>query len=325
MKSAFWFAIAGICLSLLGGCASPHAVDRGLRVSPEMRQEVERLVAHEKVSNQLVYQLGTAGADACTDAPLHYRSPFSLLYNNAGLPSAEMRKAIFDLEGIEDQALLQTHLPALQAYDGARVVAVNGISTRNPGKVLGTMLEALEQRRPLDLKLEDGRYLQAAGQPGCPSLVGGDFTGKGRSVENFGIYEVVPTAWAKVVRTPDETAFVLARSIYFTGAEGRLKLRNALFAGAAVSGVLRALTFGVSAIVADPKHIAVQARRRANRADADAFAVRLMARAGFDTGAALVFAERSLAEGTAWPEECDELRFDRERLDALRALLLQKS
>lgn len=323
MKTAIRFVILGACLSLLGGCASTRPVDRGVRVSPEMRQEVERLFAHEKTANQLVYRLGTAGKDECTDAPLHYRSPFSLLYNSDSLPSAEMRKAIFDMEGLEDQALLQTHLPELQPYDGAHVIEVNGASTRNPAKVLGTIFTALEERRPLQLKLEDGRSLQTAGQEGCPSLVSGDFTGKGRSAENLGIIELVPTAWAKVAHTPDETAFVLARSIYFTGAEGRVKLRNALFAGAAVSGMLRALTFGVSAIVADPKRIAVQARRRANRADADAFAVRLMRRAGFDAGAALAFAERSLAEGAAWPEECEELRFDRERLDALRAALQQ--
>ena len=42
------------------------------------------------------------------------------------------------------------------------------------------------------------------------------------------------------------------------GADGRLKLRNALFAGAAVQGVPRALSFGVGSTVAAPKRIAVR-------------------------------------------------------------------
>jgi hypothetical protein len=318
MKTACWIAIAAIGTTLLSGCATSRPVDRTLHVSDETRQEVKRLLGQERQSNQLVYRLSTVGADQCADAPLRYRTPFSLLFNSPALPSAEMRTAIFQEAGIDSQALFQAHLPEFERYDGAHVVAVNGESTANPNKVLGAMLRAAKDRGKLSLRLEDGSTIEALPQPACPSLVYGDFTGIARQAEGMGIFEMQPTAWAKLARSPDEMAFILARSIYFTGAEGEQKLRHALYAGAAVSGVLRAVTFGVSSLVADPKRIAVHARRRANLEDADAFAVQLMRRAGFDVNAALTFAQRSIDEGSAWPKECEELHFDQARLDALR-------
>jgi len=51
------------------------------------------------------------------------------------------------------------------------------------------------------------------------------------------------------------------------GADGRLKLRNALFAGAAVPGLPRALSFGVGSIAAAPKRIAVRMRRSARSSE----------------------------------------------------------
>jgi hypothetical protein len=322
MQRCFWLAVSAICLLLLGGCATNPAVDRSVTVSAETRAEVKRLLDHELATNQLVYQLSRVGVEDCKDAGLDFRAPFSLLYNNTGLSSKEMRTAIFNAYGLEGQAMFQSHTPELAAYDGARVVEVNGESTHNPNKVLGSTLQAMQKQRKLSLKFEDGRSVEALGQRACPSLVNGDFTGIAKHAVNYGGFiEMLPTAWAKLIRTPDELAFVLARSIYFTGAEGQAKLRHALYAGAAVSGVLRAVTFGVSALVTDPKTLAVQARRRANRLDADAFALRLMRRAGFDVNAALAFAQRSLDEGAIWPGECDELRFDQERFDALKAAL----
>jgi hypothetical protein len=316
-----WLALPALLL-LLSGCATSPAVDRSLTVSDATRSEVRRLVEHDLASNGVNYRLSIAGADDCRDAGLQHRSPFSLLFNATALPSAEMRTAIFQLYGLEHQARLQAHTPELAAYDGARVVAVNGESTANPGKAMGSLFRALDKQRPLTLRLEDGRSVEAQPQRACPGIISGDYTGIAKAPENFGgIVELVPTAWAKVVRTPDELAFVLARSVYFTGAEGQHKLRHALYAGAAVSGVLRALTFGVAQLVADPKRLAVQARRRLNRQEADAFALRLMRRAGFDVHAAVAFARRSIEEGAIWPEECDELRFDQERLAALQKLI----
>lgn len=312
-------ALSALCLLLLAGCATSPAVDRNLRVSSEVRSEVQRLVEHDLASNGVLYRLSVAGADACPDAGLQHRSPFSLLFNATALPSAEMRTAIFQLYGLEHQARLQAHTPELAPYDGARVVAVNGESTANPAKAMASLFQSLDRQRPLSLRLEDGRSVEALPQRACPGIISGDYTGIAKAPENFGgIVELVPTAWAKVVRTPDELAFVLARSVYFTGGEGQHKLRHALYAGAAVSGVLGGLTFGLSNLVADPKRMAVQARRRLNRQEADAFALELMRRAGFDLNAALAFARRSIEEGAIWPEECDELRFDRERLEALQ-------
>ena len=319
MLSTRRLALPALCLLLLTGCATSPAVDRGLRVSSEMRSEVQLLVEHDLASNGLVYRLSVAGADACVDAGLQRRSPFSLLFNPTALPSAEMRTAIFQLYGLEHQARLQAHTPELAPYDGALVVAVNGESTANPGKAMGSLLRALDREQPLTLRLEDGRKVEALPQRACPGIVGSDYSGRAKAAENFGgIVELVPASWAKLVRTPDELAFVLARSVYFTGGEGQHKLRHALYAGAAVSGVLGGLTFGLSNLVADPKRMAVQARRRLNRQEADAFALGLMRRAGFDVKAALAFARRSMEEGAIWPDECDELRFDQERLDALQ-------
>ena len=95
-------------------------------------------------------------------------------------------------------------------------------------------------------------------------------------------------------------------------------MRFALYGGAAVSGVVRALTFGVGTLLVDPKTVAIRMRRRANRTEADAFAVVAMRSAGFDPQAALVFAQRSLVESRAWPADSDELKFDSERIAALK-------
>lgn len=311
------FCILSVCL--LAGCATHPSVDRGMRVSDQTRNEVKRMIEHDLASNQLVYRLSIVGAEECRNAGLQHRSPFSLLFNSAVLPSAEMRTAIYQAYGLEHQARLQAHTPELAPYDGLLVVSVNGESTADPGKAIGGLLRALDQQRTLKLGLEDGRTVEALPQRACPGIISGDLTGNAKAAENFGgIIELVPTAWAKVVRTPDELAFVLARSVYFTGGEGQHKLRHALYAGAAVSGVLRALTFGIGPLIADPKRLAVQARRRLNRTEADAFALRLMRRAGFDIHAALSFARRSMDEGAIWPDECDELRFDQERFEALQ-------
>lgn len=71
-------------------------------------------------------------------------------------------------------------------------------------------------------------------------------------------------------------------------------------------------------LLVDAKTIAVRLQRRASRSDADVFAVKAMRRAGFNPHAAVVFAQRSLDEGQAWPADSDELKFDGERIAALK-------
>lgn len=319
MQSRCITLLAGaLLLAGLGGCAATgQRVERDAQVSDSALREARYRIDATRDTNALLYRLSVAAAAECAQDDAVYRAPFSLLYNDAAAESAELRSAVFRVAGIAELPALQAHSPALQGYDGAHVVSINRTAADNAGKTLAALQKTAAAHGALELAFEDGRTLAVQPQPACPSLVFTDYSGRLKEAVGAGHVELTPKAWLQVTHGADERAFVLARSIYFTGAEGEARLRHALYGGAAVSGVLRGLTFGLSALVVEPKTLAVRARRSANRLDADAFALRVMTRAGFDPHAAVALARRSLDEGGAWPGDCDELRFDAGRLAAL--------
>jgi hypothetical protein len=312
-------AIAALALSGLTGCASTgRQVNREAPVSPEVLREAKDMIDSTRQTNALLYRLSTAAAVDCAAADAPYRAPFSLMFNAQDIKSDELRTAIFRVSGIAELPTLQAHAPAVSRYEGARIVTINRQSTTNLNKAFKAMRDAVSANQSIELTMDDGRSLTALPLPACPTLVFTDYAGQVAEPISGGGVEVTPKSWLQLARNDDERAFILARSIYFTGAEGEAKLFHALLGGAAVSGVLKGLTFGLSALVIDPKTLAVRARRSANRAGADAFALRVMQRAGFDRHAALALAQRSLDEGGAWPRDCDELKFDAARLAALK-------
>lgn len=311
-------AISVLALAALTGCASTRQVQRDAPVSAATLDEARYQIDTTRQTNAMLYRLSTAAADQCTITDAAERAPFSLLFNGANT-SEELRTAIYRVSGAAEQPVMQAHVPALKAYDGARVLSVNGQSTDNINKVYSTLRKALENKSSLELTLDSGHSLTITPVPACPSFVVTDYSGRLKEAfNNFNGFEVTPRSWLQLARTEDERAFILARSLYFTGAQGDPKLRHAYYGGAAVSGVLRGLTFGLGNLIVDPKAIAVRLRRSADRKDADAFALNVMRRAGFDPLAALAFAQRSIDEGSAWPSEAEELRFDLDRLAAFK-------
>lgn len=323
MSARIILTIAASVLALaLTGCTTVRHIERDAPVSAEKLEEAKYLIDTTRQTNALVYRLSTASADKCTASDAPHRAPFSLLLNGANNPSEELRTAIYRVAGIAELPVVQIHTPALHAYEGARVLTVNGKSTSNMNKVFTAMHDALEDNHALELTFDDGRSLTAAPVAGCTALVSTDYTKQLKeSFNNFNGVEVTPASWLKLARNDNERAFVLARSIYFTDAAGQGKLFSAYLGGSAASGVLRGLTFGLGTLVVDPKMVAVRMRRNANRTDADLFALSIMRRAGFDAQAALAFAQRSIEEGGVWPSEADELKFDADRLAALKRAL----
>ena len=314
-------ALSGCVLAGMTGCASTRQVQRDTPVSTAMLDEAKYQIDSTRHTNAMLYRLSTAAADQCTATDASRRAPFSLLFNGANT-SEELRTAIYRVSGVAELPVIQAHVPELQVYDGVRVLKVNRQSTDNINKVYSRLRDAFENNESLELTLDDNRSVTTKPVLACPSFVVVDYSGRLKEAfNNFNGYEAIPRYWLPLARTEDERAFILARSLYFTGAQGEAKLRHAFYGGAAVSGVLRGLTLGLGNLIVEPKAIAVQLRRKGDRSDADLFALNVMRRAGFDPQAALQFAQRSMVEGGTWPSEADELRFDADRLGALRRSL----
>lgn len=306
--------LMAFALVMLSGCAATRpALDHHASVPPAKLEAARDIVDGMRNTNAVIYQLATAGSAVCAESDPHYRAPFSMLFNAAGIADLEMRNALYALLRVDQHPLLQAHAPSLQQYDGAEIVAINGQSADEQHKLIQVVEKAVDANADLQVTLADGRQLVTRGLSACPTQVLTAYFGPLREAQLVGYKDVTPKGWSQLARNRDEQAFVLARSVYFTAGEGRVKLRNALYAGAAANGALRALTFGLSAIVVDAKTVAVRARRAANRSDADLFAVQLMTAAGFNPAAAASFAAYSLKEGAAWPSDCDELKFDQQR------------
>lgn len=321
LKTMAAMALAGCVLAGMTGCASTRQVQRDKPVSAAALEEAKYQVDTTRRTNALLYRLAIAAADMCMATDASHRAPFSLLFNGANT-SEELRTGIYQVSGVAELPAIQAHAPDLQAFDGARVVMVNRQSTDNINKVYSRLRDAFENNESLELTLDDNRSVTTKPVPACPSFVVVDYSGRLKEAfNNFNGYEAIPRYWLTLARTEDERAFILARSLYFTGAEGEAKLRHAFYGGAAVSGVLRGLTLGLGNLIVEPRTIAVQLRRNGERSDADLFGLNAMRRAGFDPQAALQFAQRSIVEGGTWPSEADELRFDADRLAALRRSL----
>lgn len=319
VKRYVLIAGATAMLGALTGCASISApVDQTMKVSDAVMAEARHIVDEERTNNAMMYRMGVAAGKLCGDGEQQYRAPFSLLVNN---PTAkpEMRAALYAVIHAGKLPVLQAHAASLAGYEGAEVAAINGESLEKPAKAVTALAKAVRANEPIQLRLADGRQLAAQPVVACPSGVMVNFFGKTHEALDVGVTEVLPRSWSHLPASADERAFLLARSMYFTGGEGGGKLRAAGFGGAVANGLLRAVTLNLSGAVVDLKTQAVRLRRASTREDADEFAVRVMAMAGFDPAAALAFAKRSQTEGAAWPDECAELRFDAERLARLEA------
>jgi hypothetical protein len=274
----------------------------------------------ERTNNAMMYRMGVAASALCGDGELQYRAPFALIINN---PTAkpEMRAALYAVIHADKLPVLQALAPSLAGYDGTEVAVLNGESFEKPQKAVAALGKAVRANEDITLRFADGRQVVTHAISGCPSTVMVNFFGKAREPVDVGATEVLPRSWSQLPANEDERAFIMARSMYFTGSEGGAKLRNAALGGAVVNGILRAATLNLSGAVVDLKTQAVRARRASNRTDADAFALRVMVKAGFDPSAALAFARRAQAEGAAWPEDCAELRFDAQRIEQMQATL----
>jgi hypothetical protein len=314
-------SIALLTLAVLSGCASSGGLNRQAPVSEAKLSQARAMVNSQRQYNEVVYKL-SAGARACAEGAPQYRAPFSLLFNNKAIKDQELRNALYAVLGAEDQPVLQAHTAAMRPYDGAQVVSINGTQITDQFKALRAEMDAVGGNATIHLVLADGRAVDTQPLKACNSLVISDSTSTIKeALFTGGPIELTPISWTQLAGSEDEQAFILARSVYFTSGEGSGKLRTALYAGAAVNGVLRGLTFGLSGFIGDAKTGAVRTRRGANQSDADVFALRLMKDAGYKPGAALDFARRSQSEGNAWPADCDELKFDASRIGKLQQAL----
>lgn len=318
LKMLVILAATAMTFVSLNGCSTAQRkLDRDAPVSAAMLEQARMQVSTTRQTNSLVYRLSTAALDQCANSSVRLRAPLSLLFNDSA--SDQMRTAIYRVSGMAELPVIQAHTAALSAYEGERIATINGQATSNLNKAFNAMNDAVRSNTPVELTLEDGRMLKESPVAACQTTVFTDYSAQLKEAFNtLGGTELTPKSWLQLARDDNERAFILARSIYFTGAEGESGLRYALYGGAVVSGVIRALTFGVGTLLVDPKTVAVRMQRSAHRADADAFAIVAMRRAGFDPLAALAFAQRSIDEGKSWPADSDELKFDAARYAALQ-------
>jgi hypothetical protein len=82
--------------------------------------------------------------------------------------------------------------------------------------------------------------------------------------------------------TDDALAFLVGRQFYYLGTSASVGREAAGYAGVALGGVLRALTFGIGNALLHPVGNAVALARKAGADDADLFALRIMKAAGYD-------------------------------------------
>jgi len=315
-------ALSIVLLASLSGCATTGRQVTDMPVSQKTMSEAQAIVDGARSTNEIMYQLSVAAIADCKESDALFRAPFSLLFNHPGIKSEEMRTAIFKVLGANEFPVIQAHTQALAAFDGLRVKSVNRVDASNIGKTDKMVFESSTENKVMEIVMEDGRTMSARSTAACPSIVNTDYFGTLKEAQNLGtVGEMTPKAWLVVAKSRDEAAFILARSIYFTGAGGRVALVHALYMGAAASGVLKGLTLGIGNLIVDPKMIAVRMQRKSHRADADAFAVHAMRLAGYDSHAALALARRSLETASTWPDDADELKFDQERLARLTLLV----
>jgi len=315
-------ALTIVLLASLSGCATTGRQVTDMHVSQKTMSEAQTIVDGARSTNEIMYHLSVAAMAECKESAALFRAPFSLLFNHPGIKSEEMRTAIFKVSGANEFPVIQVHTQALAAFDGQRIKSVNRVNASDIGKTDKMVYESATENKAMEIVMEDGRTMSANSTAACPSIVITDYFGTLKEAQNPGaVGEMTPKAWLAVARSRDEAAFILARSIYFTGAGGRVALVRALYLGAAASGFLRGLTLGVGNLIVDPKMVALRVQRKSHRADADAFAIRAMKSAGYDPRAALALARRSVETASTWPDGADELKFDQERLAHLTLLV----
>jgi hypothetical protein len=314
-------ALSIVLLASLAGCATTGRQVTEMPVSQKTMSEAQAIVDGTRSTNAMMYQLSVAAMDECKESKTLFRAPFTLLFNPPGIKSEEMRTAIFKVSGANEFPVIQVYTKELAPFAGQRVKSVNQVSANDLGKIQKMVFESALENKAMEILMEDGRTMSTQSTPACPSIVMTDYFGTLKEASNPGtVGEVTPKAWMSVIRNRDEAAFVLARSIYFTGAGGRSALVHAAYLGAAASGLLHGLTFGIGNLIVEPMVVTLRVQRKSHRGDADAFAIRAMKSAGYNPRAALELARRSVEPASAWPNDADELKFDQERLARLALL-----
>ena len=304
-----------LLVAFASGCASyqkPIALPEAL-ISTKKLAEAALVTSTLEASSKAFSKVALANGGECIKKGP--RLPFTL-FVNPQIKDMELRAAFMQAGGWTEQPkFVSLHESTLHLH-GKYVVSIDGDSV-GPGEVDKAWWAAYRKaadKKTYILTFSDSTSATLGANKGCDGLVAVDGFLKDEP-RNQGIgFEVLPMGWVQTATNPDELLFLMGRSLYFTSDKGQDKLSNAMLAGAAVNGVLRAVTFGVSALFVDTKVTVPTMVRTRYLREADAFGFHAAVRTGADPVKVLAYVQRMAELNNApWPE----LRFGDGRLDAL--------
>lgn len=313
-------SLAALLMLALTGCASySPAVDKAVRDIPPEKIATAKAATDGFIrSAVLVERMSRLAVGVCTQKG--QRLPFDMAINPQ-LKDADLRAALKAVGGWDAQPKLIALVAEAAPHHGKYVARVNGepIKAGDVNTAHWAAVKAVNDGKLAELEFTDGSKWAAAGTTGCFGRVALDAGGFARltEVSNMGLgFEGLPFSWYSVASSDEEWAFVVSRSLYFTSDGGKSRLTVGLLTGAAANGLVKGLTFGISALVFDARVSVVGAVRRRYLSEADLFGLQVLDAAGMDVDKALAFAQR-MSQEQALPSDLTELHFSAERLLAL--------
>lgn len=292
MKKIFGTLLAGLIVS---GCATTATLDKTAHVSTAVRSLAQTFVTMQSRVSRIAYRLATRGVALCSN--IGPRNPVELYSAKAaghGL-SAEALSAVYQSYGLDEHVRVLDVLTGAPVITGGlargdRIISIAGqaIDDNKPVAAERALQHAVAAGKSFDIvvarKRGGHRTVRVAPARGCSGKVVVLAT-KGAAtdvVDYAGDAVGLPADLVHYFRTDDALAFLVGRQIYYLGTSASVGREAAGYAGAALNGALRALTFGVGNALLHPVGNAVALARKARADDADLFALRIMRAGGYD-------------------------------------------
>lgn len=292
MRRIFGALLAALIVS---GCATTATLDKTAHVSTAVRTLAQTFVTMQARVSQVAYRLATRGVSLCTN--IGPRNP--LLFYSAkaaghGL-SAEALSAIYQLYGLDEHVRVLDVLTGAPVITGGltrgdRIISIAGqaIDDDKPVAAERALQHAVAAGKSFDIVVAQQRgahrTVQVTPVRGCSGKAVVLAT-KGAAtdvVDYAGDAVGLPADLVHYFETDGALAFLVGRQLYYLGTSASVGREAAGYAGAALNGALRALTFGVGNALLHPVRNAVALARKAGADDADLFALRIMRAGGYD-------------------------------------------
>jgi hypothetical protein len=280
---------------ILSGCASTPTLDKTAAVPSKVLLATTRFVQMQERVGKVAYRLATDGKALCSNQ--EPRAPLRLYSAKAvGGLSSQAIDAMYRIYGLDNHVRVLNVLTGAPAIDGVlkrgdRIVAINSekVDDDDPVDAEQTLESAISDGKSFEILVlqSDGSKQSVKITPAtaCSGQVVVMATpGVTTDVVDYAGDAVgVPADLVKYFTTDDELAFLIARQLYYMGTSASIGRKAAGYSGAAIDGVMRFFTFGVANAFLSLSHEGIVMARMAGRSSADAFALKLMKAAGYNT------------------------------------------